>query len=413
MTSNSTLERLKFCNFKLDTLMAVTQAINANLSTDELLNSYEHLLMHELKLGKVLVLGYNQKKWEILLESGTLSNLIKEINVDIELKDFSEISTTIGLQNPALQQFDVIIPVIHNNAPLGYVLIGDIEEETEGISPTIKHLQFVQILSNIIMVAIENKRLYEESLKQEAIRIELQVASRMQAMLIPDPDTFPRLPGLAVYSFYLSHFAIGGDYYDYFKLNEYEIGFCISDVSGKGISAALLMSNFQANLTALFISGIDLKDLVILLNDRIWNNANGEKFITLFVAKYNIIKRKLTYINAGHNPPVLYNDGDRSISYLSKGCIGVGMMDEIPTIEIGEVDLNQNKSFYKLLCYTDGLVELNETQETEMNLPIVENYIKNQHGIEYNIRTMIREMRINRDNSQFFDDVSLLGFQFF
>ena len=86
---------------------------------------------------------------------------------------------------------------------------------------------------------------------------------------------------------------MGGDYYDVIQLSEDEVGFCIADVSGKGISAAILMSNFQANLRALFTQEISLKQLVCKLNNRVLESANGEKFITLFIAKYNYPERNL------------------------------------------------------------------------------------------------------------------------
>ena len=77
----------------------------------------------------------------------------------------------------------------HKDKAIAYVLIGDIEEEGEGVSPIIKHLRFIQTLSNIITVAIENKRLFQESLRQEALKREMELASRMQNMLIPTKES--------------------------------------------------------------------------------------------------------------------------------------------------------------------------------------------------------------------------------
>jgi len=171
------------------------------------------------------------------------------------------------------------------------------------VSPVIKHLHFVQTLSNIIVVAIENIRLFNESLRQEALKKELELASKMQSMLIPRKETLPRNEKLHLTAFYHPHFDVGGDYYDCIILNKDEVGFCIADVSGKGISAALLMSNFQANLRALFTHEISLPALVERLNERVISSANGEKFITLFIAKFNYRTNDLVYINAGHNAP--------------------------------------------------------------------------------------------------------------
>ncbi|MBU0765936.1 MAG: serine/threonine protein phosphatase, partial [Bacteroidetes bacterium] len=98
---------------------------------------------------------------------------------------FTEITNLTTSGHTLLSFFDVVIPVFHKDKALAYVLIGDIEEERDGISPTIKHLHFIQTLTNIIIVAIENKRLYRETIRQESIRKELELASNMQSMLIP------------------------------------------------------------------------------------------------------------------------------------------------------------------------------------------------------------------------------------
>jgi sigma-B regulation protein RsbU (phosphoserine phosphatase) len=189
----------------------------------------------------------------------------------------------------------------HNQTPLAFVLVGDIDDPSEGVSPTIKHMQFVQTLTNIVIVAIENKRLFKENLEREKMHKEMELASEVQTMLVPDLTKFPGHPKIDVEGFYLPHFEVGGDYYDIFELNHREIGFCIADVSGKGISAALLMSNFQANLRALFVSSIHLTDVITILNERIISSVHGEKFITLFIARYNSETNELRYINAGHN----------------------------------------------------------------------------------------------------------------
>ena len=91
----------------------------------------------------------------------------------------------------------------------------------------------------------------------------------MQNMLIPDQSTLPKNKKIHITTFYHPHSEVGGDYYDYLELGKDEIGFCISDVSGKGMSAALLMSNFQANLRALFTHEISLAALVEKLNERV------------------------------------------------------------------------------------------------------------------------------------------------
>ena len=409
IVGKASINRLKLSTFKLNTLLTITKAINDNLSADELLKRYEKILREDLNIGKILVFKYN-KTWNLVLSSGCSEDIIKHIDVEKDFIDQKEISFITVSPNPILRVFDNIIPVIANNIPVAFVLIGDIDEEKEGVSPTIKHLHFIQTLSNIIIVAIENIRLYRESLKQEALKKELEMASKMQSMLIPDRSILPNNDRILVSSFYHPHFEVGGDYYDFIPLNDDEFGFCIADVSGKGISAALLMSNFQANLRALFTSGAYLPDVVEKLNERMMASAKGEKFITLFIAKYSYKTCMLDYINAGHNQPIFYDMKTKELKFLTEGCVGVGMLDEIPVLKSGFLKI-ENKS--KLFCYTDGLVELVDEEGVEFDTHEIEKSISNKDEIDQNISTIIKSQKILEGNAAIFDDISIIGIEFY
>jgi sigma-B regulation protein RsbU (phosphoserine phosphatase) len=303
----------------------------------------------------------------------------------------------------------VIIPVFHKDEPVAYVLIGDIDEEQQGISPIIKHLKFIQTITNIIVVAIENKRLYQESLEKEVLRKELEVASKMQSMLIPSTDSLPKNPYLNVATYYKPHSQVGGDYYDFMALNDQEYGFCIADVSGKGVSAAILMSNFQANLRALFKSKLSLINMVKELNELVNASAHGEKFITFFIAKYNIKNKSIQYINAGHNPPLLLHKEKQSMVYLTNGCVGLGMFEEIPTIRVGTVHVNSGD---KLVCYTDGLIEAENDALTEFGTIPLEGAISIDGGIDESIHYLNTSLDTFLDGNSLGDDITIIGLDF-
>jgi sigma-B regulation protein RsbU (phosphoserine phosphatase) len=409
ISDKASILRLRFCNFKLDSLLNVTQAINDNVPTDFLLRKYERILKEELKIGKILLFQFSNS-WEIILESGYLPKTFDGIDVEDDLLTYDEITTTSEADNILLHAFDIVIPVFHNKKPIAYVLIGDIDEETEGVSPTIKHLRFIQTLTNIIMVAIENKRLYEANLREEAMRKELELASKMQEMLVPDPKTFPHNDRIYIDAYYLPYFKVGGDYYDYIKLSPDEFGFCIADVSGKGIPAALLMSNFQASLRALFTFNTSLPNLVTKLNEIVVQNTQGDKFITLFIGKYSFTTKLLHYINAGHNPPTVYNSYDETLTFLEKGCTGLGMLERIPKIEEGCITIGQNT---KLLLYTDGVVELEDNDHILIGMEAIKKQISSDKKIDKVIEGIIKELDIRQSNSQLFDDITMLGLEFY
>lgn len=396
-------DRLMTLKFKLNALLNITRSINANLPTGKLLSQYESILRDELGIGKVLLFNYGSK-WEVLLNAGFSDSLREKINVEKDLLCYDEIITEVPKE--FFESVDIIIPVFNNNAPLAYVLIGDIDEEGEGMSPVIKHLNYIQTISNIIVVAIENQRLFNESLRREALRKELEVAARMQKALIPDNEKLPVTDQLKVHGFYFPHYEVGGDYYDFIRLADGKAGFCIADVSGKGFAAALLMSNFQASLRALFTESVELEVLVNKLNEIVNNNAAGEKFITLFLARYDINSRTLEYINAAHNPPVIIDVTNNSVIKPEAGCVGIGMLDEIPKIKKGSLFLPNHT---KIVCYTDGLSELREDTGEEIGTTYIEKHFINDQPICANIKALITDLNIHNDNPKLFDDVSILA----
>jgi sigma-B regulation protein RsbU (phosphoserine phosphatase) len=395
-------DRFKISKYKLDALLDITLSINANLPTETLLEKYESILRTNLGIDKILVFK-RSLTWECLLNGG-FPRHFETLDVESKLLHINEI--TFIQPEMRIDGVDIIIPVFNNNVPLAYVLIGDIEEEGEGMSPVIKHLNFIHTLSSIIVVAIENIRLFRESLLQEAMKKELELAAQMQMMLIPDNNKMPKNPGIHVTGFYYPHYEVGGDYYDCLSLSGSKTGFCIADVSGKGIPAAILMSNFQASLRALFTHNIELETLVRKLNSIILINSAGERFLTFFVARYDSKDRTLEFINAAHNPPVLINTVTGDINYLKASCVGIGMLDEIPSMKTEKITITDSS---KIVCYTDGLSELPLENGKELGTETIIKYITNKQPVEENLRAMIQDLGIPDKNPHLFDDVSIIA----
>lgn len=410
MSFSSSSKRLKLSTFKLNALLSMAQAINSDMRVEDLLERFRLILNDDLGIDRVLFYKF-ELKWELLLATNCSESIYSRINVERDLLSLTDISFVSTSENDVLQEFDIIIPVIQNSVPLAYILIADTKEEAKGVSATIKHLNFVQTLSIIIFVAIENLRLFLKTLEQEAMKKELELASKMQGLLIPSQDSIPQSNELKIFSYYQPHSEVGGDFYDVITLGKDEIGFCIADVSGKGISAALLMSNFQANLRALFTHDITLTGLIEKLNERVMGTAKGERFITIFIGRFNKTRKSLEYINAGHNPPVFYNMKTQELSVLKNGCVGLGMIDDIPMMNIGSLRITDPS---KLICYTDGLVEFTEKGKVIYNTGIVDKFISNDDSVNQNVNQIV-QTRTDEQNSKaigIFDDISILGFEF-
>ncbi|MDR1672018.1 MAG: SpoIIE family protein phosphatase [Bacteroidales bacterium] len=405
---NSARQTLKF---KLDSLLDITLSINENQPVEALLENYINILCVRLKIGKVLMFKHTHE-WECILMEGVSAEVVAHIDVERYLLPFSEI-TFITSEKTVFPGFDIIIPVYNNNIPIAFVLIGDIEEEMEGVSPVIKHLQFIQTISNIIVVAIENIRLFQESLRQEAMKKELELASQMQNLLVPGVQDLPHNDHVRMTAFYKPHYEVGGDYFDCISLNENELGFCVADVSGKGIAAALLMSNFQATLRALFTSDIDMKKLVQRLNRRVSESAQCEKFITLFIARYNYTTRILEYVNAGHTSAILYGIKTRQMKLLESATVALGVFEDMTHVTTSRIAVDEHSL---LLAYTDGIVEvLSDTEQNRVDSAfyVLENAIRQCPHIDEAMDDIIREQNLKGNNNAIFDDITMLGIEFF
>ena len=391
----------KIQEIKLNALLEVTKAINNNKSTSELLNLYQTILEEKLGVGK-LILFIHENGWNCLLKYG-IDNSFNSNDFDNELLEIKEIETITFSKGKLSLNFEIVIPVYHKTIPLAYVLLGDVNQEKLELSAAIKHLPFIQTLTNIIVVAIENKKLYKESILRAQINKELELAKNMQALLFP--ENLPNNEILQVSAKYLPHLHVGGDYYDFLQLNNHEYIFCIADVSGKGVAAALLMSNVQATLHSLINYTHNLKDIVLEINKRVLNNAKNEKFLSLFIGKLNTKSQQLTYINAGHNPPILFYEN--KFLELNKGTTLLGLTDNLQTIN---VEIFNYTSEFTLLCYTDGLTDtLNATNDSisiDQIKEIVKNNIKSKPDfINQALLFFIEEFKGEID---FPDDIALL-----
>lgn len=352
--------QLKLKDFKLNSLLEITNAINTNQEVEQLMRIFEFIIKEQLGFDKFILFN-KQEEWNCLLKTG-FKGKVKDIDIQRDLIRFKEITVIESSPSSVLNEFDIVVPIYHGEKPLAYLLIAGLEHKKLKVAETMTNMSFIQTLTNIIVVAIENKRMMKASLKQERLKKELEVASAMQKLLFP--SDLPSNKRMDISAIYKPRHEVGGDYYDFIPLGDEEYILCMADVSGKGISAALLMANFQATIRTIFrYQRFEMAFLLEELNKKVMRSAKGEKFITCFIAHYNADTRKLKYINAGHNHPFITNG--RKVEMLNKGCIGLGMMDELPFINVGEIELQPNTT---LVLYTDGVVELESPAEHAFGL---------------------------------------------
>jgi sigma-B regulation protein RsbU (phosphoserine phosphatase) len=390
---------------QLYSLLQVTRAINNNFPAADLFSIFEYILSQQLGYTKFAYCCYDEIwRWQVIYCAANETRVIKP---EIDLVEFNEL-TFINESSPLnLRNFNVAIPVYHKKRPLSVLLIGDLDELSLE-NARIHDLEFVETISNIISVAIENKRLFKDNVQQEMYKREMEMAKEVQNMLIP--SSLPNDEFIDFAAFYQPQRDIGGDYYDYININENEFIFCVADVSGKGVAAALLMANFQAYLHALVGITTDLKKIIQDLNNRVVESAKGEKFITMFIARYNKISRKLNYVNAGHNPPILTSQNDSIL--LKEGTTGLGMLEKLFRLEEGEVEVAKNS---RLLCYTDGLVEQENEGGVDFGieqLELIMHQNKACNSEDFN-RILLDYLITYKGDQPYIDDIALLTCRFF
>jgi len=389
---------------ELNALLEITQAINSNLPEESLYKIYNFTLRSNLNIKK-LALFVLDDDWNCKANFGTKHHFGK-IKLLPEFKTIQDITHLREFTDCEFTEFDIIIPVTHKSNTLALVFVGGLEINHDHVQD--EHgVKFIQALSNIIIVAIENKKLVRKQLEQESFRKELEIASDVQQFLFP--ETLPNTEILKVEASYLPHDMVGGDYYDYIPINKNQFLICVADVSGKGIPAALMMSNFQASLRTLVRLTPNLTDIIEALNFQVLENTKGEKFITFFAAIYDIRLKTMVYVNSGHNPPILI-DKKNGIRLLEEGSTVLGAMHPLPFLNEGFItDLED----FLIFCYTDGLTETVNEKGEEFGVEALTNYFSQDITYNKDLKTIHQDIIVSLDTFKgkngYHDDITILS----
>lgn len=197
--------------------------------------------------------------------------------------------------------------------------------------------------------AIENARLAEETAAAEALERQVRIARDVQQRMLP--QSVPNLPGVDIATVYLPCFDLAGDFYDLIELPDDNLGIVVADVSGKGIPASLIMASVRAALRAQVDNVYYLYEVVRRLNLMLCRDTRPEEFVTLFYGVLDTRRRRLTWTDAGHAPPLLVRNGAVQELQSINMVLGVD-----PDVEFRQsfIDLEDDD---RLLIYTDGLTD--------------------------------------------------------
>lgn len=233
--------------------------------------------------------------------------------------------------------------------------------------------RFLSIVAGQSAQVIESARLVEEGKQLTRLQEELRVAGEIQSSLMP--DEFPLFDGYEIFARNHPAGDIGGDSYDVVSLDERRVLLSLGDVSGKGASAALLMANAQAIIRSQFVAGgsaeHELGALVKGVSEYLAQWSAHDKYITLFLGELDTANHRLEYVNAGHNPPLIYRCGG-SLEKLDIGGVPMGMFPDM-TYKTGSVSLEPGD---RLVIFTDGVTELFNEEDEEYGDTRLEEFVR-------------------------------------
>ena len=246
------------------------------------------------------------------------------------------------------------------------------------LSNSLGMLIFAFIISNRIKereTAEERDKYFDEL---ERKRYELKMAHDIQQSFLP--DAIPLLKGFELAALNLPAKEVGGDFYDFIPISEDKMGVTIADVSGKGVPAALFMALSRTIVRANATRSPDVVDVIQDANRLITADAKSGMFVTLFYAILDLREKTLTYVNAGHNPPVMFKGKTGELIMLRAKGIALGAMEDI--------ELEERKIILKggdmVVFYTDGVTEAEDEEERQFGQERLFKVIKENHNLSAN-----------------------------
>jgi phosphoserine phosphatase RsbU/P len=249
---------------------------------------------------------------------------------------------------------EMVAPIVSNNEVIG---VFDLESDHLNAYSN-DDLEVLMLLSSQVAIIIEKVMLHEQLIEKQRLETQLEVARQVQLELLPSRD--PQLDGFEISAYNFPTEEVSGDYYDWVRIYDDQIGMVIADVSGKGVPAALLMAFLRASLRAATHIGYAPAISMSKVNYLLWESIERNQFVTAFYGIFDATNRTLAYSNAGHNP-ALVMEADGSARFEERGGVPLGMFRDTRyyeyylTIESGQM----------LVLYTDGLTEARNSTEEE------------------------------------------------
>lgn len=292
---------------------------------------------------------------------------------------------------------EAAVPMIAENRVLGCINL----ESNRLNAFSQEDIHLLETYATQATLAVERARLQREIWEKKRLEEEVNLARNIQASLLPGKK--PEIPGFELAGMNVPSSEVGGDYYDYIPIPTGGMGLAIADVAGKGIAASLTMSGFRAALRGEIRHNLQPHQVMHKVNHFVLESTDIGSFVTAF---YGIlIGNRFSYVNAGHNPPILLrNNGEHEI--LESGGMVLGI-DEEQYFEQGAVEIDPGDL---ILFYTDGVTEAFNPEEEEFGVDRLFAALKETKGlpVEEIIQSIYRQVRKFARGSKGMDDMTIM-----
>ncbi|MCB0742746.1 MAG: SpoIIE family protein phosphatase [Ignavibacteriae bacterium] len=368
---------------QLNSLFDLGKEFSSILEIDRVSKLLIYSISAQMLVSKYAIIIFNENHFDILeskFDKQNLRNILSNCDcktilapkiISKESNDFFELYE-LGVK--------VIVPMIIKGTTKGAILLG--KRITNSLYSQ-SDLEYLSSVANLAIISIENSRLFKQAVEKQIIEKDLEIARSIQKNLLP--RKLPTSEKFEISAINRTAKMVGGDFYDVVQLTKTKTLIAIADVSGKGIQASLLMANLQAFLKSIYKQNYKLEEASNFLNDLVSENTTIGSFITFFWGVYDSESNEFSYVNMGHNPPLLVNE--KGITKLKKGGMILGVMKTIipyagETVKLQKDDL--------ILLFTDGITEAmnkdnDEYSDERLEKLVTENYKSDSKIILENI----------------------------
>ncbi len=371
--------------------LKVQQAVVMLLDEKDLVNPFHTMIRKQDSISEFMPyrLDTQLTGWMLKNRSPLLVNNFKEDNrFKYIVKEEFPITTLLS------------VPMLLKNKMVGLLTVFN-KHSDSGFS--IEDQRLLSILAAQSAHIIENARLYEEEQALIRLKEEMRLANNVQVNLLPKSN--PEIQGYQIAGRSIPAKDVGGDYYDFIPMEDNHLTFCLGDISGKGIQAALLMANLQASLRGQTLMGITCKNCVSFTNNLLYNSTESNKFATLFYGILHPDENKITFCNAGHNEPVLMHKSGE-VTRLKEGGLIVGILPDL-SYEEKTIDFQPGNI---LVIFSDGITEAMNSNEEEYGEERLLNFIeknKTLPAVEL-INSIIKNVKDFAGNVEQMDDMTII-----